>query len=299
MTKDAKTGKVRDTGVRFADIAGLDHIVVEMREIVKMLLGDPLYERVGAKVPRGVIFQGPPGTGKTYLARAIAGEAGVAFFSAVGSEFVEMFAGIAAARVNNLFVTARKKSPAIIFIDEVDAIGRARSALGSDPGSMERESALLAMLVQMDGIHGRLENVLTIGATNLVGEMDQALLRPGRFEVIYEIPSPNPVARVEILRYHARNKQLDNPDLLVKVAEVTNGWSAASLANLMNEAAILTVRRSVPRITLPLVLDLVDHLEHGLPAGKLPDSAAKQRLATVTAAKAVAFALTPGLERIK
>jgi len=299
MTKDAKTGKVRDTGVRFADIAGLDHIVVEMREVVKMLLGDELYTRVGAKVPRGIIFQGPPGTGKTYMARAIAGEAGVAFFSSVGSEFVEMFAGIAAARVNNLFVTARKRAPAIIFIDEIDAIGRARSTLGSDPGSMERESALLAMLVQMDGIHGKLESVLTIGATNLAQDLDQALLRPGRFEVVYEIPNPGPVGRLEILRYHARNKQLESDGLLTKVAEVTNGWSAASLANLMNEAAILTVRRSVPKITLPLVLDLVEGSANGLPGGRLPPSEAKNRLALVTAAKAVAFALTPGLERIK
>lgn len=214
--------------------------------------------------------------------------------SSVGSEFVEMFAGIAAARVNNLFVTARKRSPAIIFIDEIDAIGRARSMLGADPGSMERESALLAMLVQMDGIHGKLESVLTIGATNLAQDLDQALLRPGRFEVVYEIPSPGPVARLEILRYHARNKKLEHDNLLTKVAEVTNGWSAASLANLMNEAAILTVRRSVPDITLPLVMELVEGINWGQPAPRLPSGEAKNRLALVTAAKAVAFALTPG-----
>jgi len=299
MTKDAKTGKMRDTGVRFADIAGLDHIVLEMREVVKMLLNDPQYAKVGAKCPRGIIFQGPPGTGKTYLARAIAGEAGVTFYSAVGSEFVEMFAGVAAARVNNLFSTARKRAPAIIFIDEIDAIGRARSALGSDPGSMERESALLAMLVQMDGIHGKLEQVLTIGATNLAQELDQALLRPGRFEVVYEIPSPGPVARLEILRYHSRNKSLDDTAMLARVAEVTQGWSAASLANLMNEAAILTVRRGVDKISLPMVMELVEGLNWGTRAARIPPSEAKDRLAMVTAAKAVAFALTPGLDPIK
>lgn len=298
-TRDAKTGKMRDTGVRFKDIAGLDHIVVEMKEVVKMLLGDPLYKKVGAKVPRGIIFQGPPGTGKTYMARAIAGEAGVAFFSAVGSEFVEMFAGVAAARVNNLFMTARKRSPAIIFIDEMDAIGRARSALGADPGSMERESALLAMLVQMDGIHGKLEQVLTIGATNLAQDLDQALLRPGRFEVVHEIPSPGPVARMEILKYHSRNKPLEDQSILSGVAQVTQGWSAASLANLMNEAAILTVRRNVSQISLPMMLELVEGINWGVAAGRIPASEAKDRLALVTGAKAVALALTPGLERIK
>lgn len=299
MTRDAKTGKMRDTGVRFKDIAGLDHIVVEMQEVVKMLLGDPLYKKVGAKVPRGIIFQGPPGTGKTYMARAIAGEAGVAFFSSVGSEFVEMFAGVAAARVNNLFMTARKRSPSIIFIDEIDAIGRARSTLGADPGSMERESALLAMLVQMDGIHGKLEQVLTIGATNLAQELDQALLRPGRFEVVHEIPSPGPVARLEILKYHSRNKPLADTSILANVAQVTQGWSAASLANLMNEAAILTVRRNVSSISLPMMLELVEGINWGTAAGRIPPSEAKNRLALVTAAKAVALALTPGMERIK
>ncbi|KAL6751221.1 FtsH-like AAA+ protein [Haematococcus lacustris] len=298
MTKD-KTGKVRDTGVRFKDIAGLDHIVVEMKELVKILLRDPAYVKVGAKLPRGIIFQGPPGTGKTYLARAIAGEAGVAFFSSVGSEFVEMFAGVAAARVNSLFNIARKKSPAIIFIDEIDAIGRARSTGGADPGSLERESALLAMLVQMDGIHGRLESVLTIGATNLVKELDAALLRPGRFEVIYEIPTPDPTARLEILRYHSRNKALESQDMLFQVAQATQGWSAASLENLMNEAAILTVRRNVPQISEPMLMELVAGSNSGPLAPRIPDSEAKNRLAYITAAKAVAMALTPGIEPIR
>ncbi|GLC47538.1 hypothetical protein PLESTB_001403000 [Pleodorina starrii] len=301
MTKDEKTGKMRDTGVRFEDIAGMDFLVTEMQEVVRMLKGDPAYTRVGARCPKGIIFQGPPGTGKTYLARAIAGEAGVPFFSAVGSEFVEMFAGVAAARVNNLFYTARKKAPAIIFIDEIDAIGRARSTLGGDPGSMERESALLAMLVQMDGISNKTEQVLTIGATNLAQELDAALLRPGRFEVVYEVPQPGPSARMAILRYHSRNKPLegDGNALLIKVAEATQGWSAAALANLMNEAAILTVRRNVPTISLPMVLELVEGLDWGDKAPRIPESEAKDRLALVTAAKAVAFALTPGLEPIK
>ncbi|GLI69609.1 hypothetical protein VaNZ11_014276 [Volvox africanus] len=301
MTKDEKSGKMRDTGVRFEDIAGMDYLVTEMREVVRMLKGDPAYTRVGARCPKGIIFQGPPGTGKTYLARAIAGEAGVPFFSSVGSEFVEMFAGVAAARVNNLFYNARKKSPSIIFIDEIDAIGRARSTLGADPGSMERESALLAMLVQMDGISSKTEQVLTIGATNLAQELDAALLRPGRFEVVYEVPQPGPSARMAILRYHSRNKPLDGDgnQLLLKVAEATQGWSAAALANLMNEAAILTVRRNVPTISLPMVLELVEGINWGETAPRIPESVAKDRLALVTAAKAVAFALTPGLEPIK
>ncbi|KIZ04815.1 cell division protease FtsH [Monoraphidium neglectum] len=299
MTRDAKTGQLRDTGVRFQDIAGMPGLVFEMREVVKMLLGDDAYKRVGARVPRGIIFQGPPGTGKTYLARAIAGEAGVTFLSAVGSEFVEMYAGVAAARVNSLYHSARKKAPCIIFIDEIDAIGRSRSTLGADPGSMERESALLAMLVAMDGIHGNLEQVLTIGATNLAQELDQALLRPGRFEVVYEIPTPGPTARMEILKIHSRNKPLEGDAMLTRVAEVTQGWSAAALANLMNEAAILTVRRGVEKITLPMVLEVIEAQEWGPGAPKIPPSEAKDRLALVTAAKAVALALTPGVEPIK
>ncbi|GFR40632.1 hypothetical protein Agub_g1214 [Astrephomene gubernaculifera] len=304
MTKDAKTGKLRDTGVRFEDIAGMDFLVTEMKEVVRLLKGDEAYKKVGARCPKGIIFQGPPGTGKTYLARAIAGEAGVPFFSSVGSEFVEMFAGIAAARVNNLFYNARKKAPSIIFIDEIDAIGRARSSLGGDPGSMERESALLAMLVQMDGISNKTEMVLTIGATNLAEELDAALMRPGRFEVVYEVPQPGPVARLAILKYHSRNKTFEGGGeggerVLMKVAAATQGWSAAALANLMNEAAILTVRRSVPAISLPLVMELVEGLNWGEKAPRIPDSQAKDRLALVTAAKAVAFALTPGLEPVK
>ncbi|WIA18809.1 hypothetical protein OEZ85_003491 [Tetradesmus obliquus] len=298
MTRD-KSGKLKDTGVRFSDIAGTPGLVFEMREVVKMLLRDPVYMHVGARCPRGIIFQGPPGTGKTYLARAIAGEAGVTFLSAVGSEFVEMFAGVAAARVNSLFHAARQKAPCIIFIDEIDAIGRSRSSLGGDPGSMERESALLSLLVQMDGIHGHLEQVLTIGATNLAQELDQALLRPGRFEVVYEIPAPGPTARLEMLKYHGRNKPIEDEGLYFKVAEVTAGWSAAALANLMNEAAILTVRRSVQKISLPMVLELVEAQEWGPSAPRIPPSEAKDRLAEVTAAKAVAMALTPGIDPIK
>lgn len=299
MTVDAKTGKMRDTGVRFEDIAGMDQLVFEMREIIRLLLQDPQYTKVGAKAPRGIIFQGPPGTGKTYLARAIAGEAGLTFLSAVGSEFVEMFTGVAAARVNSLYSSARAKAPCIIFIDEVDAIGRSRLDLGGDPGSMERESALLSLLVQMDGIHGNLEQVLTIGATNLAADLDHALLRPGRFEVVYEIPSPGPVARLQILTYHARNKRLADDELLVKVAELTNGWSAAALANLLNEAAILTVRRNVESITLPMMVDIIEGINWGERAGKIPPSEAKGRLAAITAAKGVSLALTPGVEWIK
>eukprot|EP00879_Flechtneria_rotunda_P028369 GHRR01030473.1.p1 GENE.GHRR01030473.1~~GHRR01030473.1.p1 ORF type:complete len:319 (+),score=89.91 GHRR01030473.1:118-957(+) len=164
---------------------------------------------------------------------------------------------------------------------------------------MERESALLSLLVQLDGIHGHLEQVVTIGATNLAQELDQALLRPGRFEVVYEIPAPGPTARLEMLKYHGRNKPVQDESLYYKVAEVTAGWSAAALANLMNEAAILTVRRSVPKITLPMVIELVEAQEWGPSAPRIPPSEAKNRLAEITAAKAVAMALTPGIDPIK
>jgi cell division protease FtsH len=323
--EDSGTGRstdikvvAKDTGVRFADIAGMETLVAEMRVLVKCLLGEQAYTRVGAKAPRGIIFQGPPGTGKTYLARAIAGEAGVPFLSAVGSEFIEMYSGVAAARVSALYRAAHEKAPCIVFIDEIDAIGRSRSALGGDPGSQEREQALLTMLVQMDGIHDRPGDVLTIGATNLVAELDQALLRPGRFEIVYEIPAPDPRARCEILRYHARTKQVDKQLLeapprpegvppptdpladtgLMVVAEATAGWSAASLANLLNEAAIVTVRRDEPVITLPLLMELVELQEWGPPTRRIPPTPAKRRLAYLTAAKAVAFALTPAIDRI-
>lgn len=236
------------------------------------------------------------------------------FLSAVGSEFIEMYSGVAAARVSALYRAAHSKAPCIVFIDEMDAIGRSRSALGGDPGSQEREQALLTMLVQMDGIHDRPGDVLTIGATNLVAELDQALLRPGRFEIVYEIPAPDPGARCEILRYHARTKQVE-PSLmlgpsaqqggdgffdsgLMVVAEATSGWSAASLANLLNEAAIVTVRRDEPCITLPLLMELVELQEWGPPTRRIPATPAKRRLAHLTAAKAVAFALTPAIEPI-
>jgi cell division protease FtsH len=244
----------------------------------------------------------------------------------VGSEFIEMYSGVAAARVSALYRAAHNKAPCIVFIDEMDAIGRSRSALGGDPGSQEREQALLTMLVQMDGIHDRPGDVLTIGATNLVAELDQALLRPGRFEIVYEIPAPDPRARAEILRYHARTKQVDPALLkgaagaaaeaaastssssaavddlegsgLMVVAEATGGWSAASLANLLNEAAIVTVRRDEPCITLPLLMELVELQEWGPPTRRIPATPAKRRLAHLTAAKAVAYALTPAIEAI-
>lgn len=300
VDKEGKEGK--RTGVTFDDVAGLDQIVFELREITRLLLKEEQFVQLGAKAPRGVLFQGPPGTGKTYLARAMAGEAGVPFLTCNGAEFVEMFQGVAQLRVQNLYNTAREYAPCIIFIDEIDAIGKSRSYNSDDPGAQERELALLEMLVQLDGIDGGLESVLTIGATNMVDELDAALLRPGRFDIIFNIGTPSPATRLAILMYHAKNKPFDPGELypiMRKVAHVTDSWSAASLANLLNEAAIISVRKSMERITLPLMLEIIDNYEHGEEVPRLPAGEGKNRLALTTAAKAVAYALTPGCDAIK
>ena len=296
-----KKGTKRDTGVRYDDVAGIDHVKDDIRIVLDILLGDKTYIEMGAHPVRGVLLEGPPGTGKTLLAKAMAGEAGIPFYSANGAEFVEMFQGIAAARIRSLFRAARKNAPSIIFIDEIDAIGKARSDDPVDSGSAEREQGLLQLLTEMDGFF-RDDQVLVIAATNLASSLDEALLRPGRFDRVIHMGRPSPSNRLKILQVHAKDKPIDrsnDDELLRQVAELTIGYSGAELANLLNEAAILAVRRDAPTIDFSVLKEAMEKIRLGLPHASLPDSEAKGRFATVEAARAVGFALTPGLPPIE
>ena len=243
--------KVRkDDGRRkttFADVAGADEEKEEMAEIVDFLKDPKKYNELGAKIPKGVLLVGPPGTGKTLLARAVAGEAGVPFFSISGSDFVEMFVGVGASRVRDLFGEAKREAPAIIFIDEIDAVGRQRGA-GLGGGHDEREQTLNQLLVEMDGF-GANEGVIVMAATNRPDILDKALLRPGRFDRQITVNYPDVKGREEILKVHSRGKPL-GPDVnLATIAKSTSGFTGADLANLLNEAALLAVRHSKKAIT--------------------------------------------------
>ncbi|MFN2452287.1 MAG: ATP-dependent zinc metalloprotease FtsH [Candidatus Dormibacteria bacterium] len=236
------------TGVTFADVAGADEAVLELSEIVTVLRDPARYERIGARVPRGVLLVGPPGTGKTLLARAVAGEANVPFFSISGSEFVEMFVGVGAARVRDLFTAARKVGPAIVFIDEIDAVGRSRGS-GSHQSNDEREQTLNQLLVEMDGFDGGAP-VIVIAATNRPDVLDPALLRPGRFDRRVVVDTPDITGRVAILGVHARGKPLAGGVDLRVIARQTPGLSGAELANVLNEAALLAARREQVQISM-------------------------------------------------
>ena len=239
----AKTKSRITTGikVRFTDVAGAEEEKQELQEIVEFLKNPKRFSDLGAKIPKGVLLVGPPGTGKTLFAKAIAGEAGVPFFSASGSDFVEMFVGVGASRVRDLFDSAKKAQPCIIFIDEIDAVGRQRGA-GLGGGHDEREQTLNQILVQMDGFEGN-EGVIVIAATNRADVLDPALLRPGRFDRQVYVNLPDVKGREQILKVHARNKPLDKAVNFKVVARMTAGFSGADLANLLNEAAILAARQ--------------------------------------------------------
>jgi cell division protease FtsH len=232
----------------FADVAGADEEKEELREIVEFLKNPRKYNELGARIPKGVLLVGPPGTGKTLLARAVAGEAGVPFFSISGSDFVEMFVGVGASRVRDLFEQAKKNSPCIIFIDEIDAVGRQRGA-GLGGGHDEREQTLNQLLVEMDGF-GANEGVIMIAATNRPDILDPALMRPGRFDRQVMVGSPDIKGREEILKVHARGKPL-GPDVELKtIAKSTAGFTGADLENLLNEAALLAARKNLKAITM-------------------------------------------------
>jgi cell division protease FtsH len=265
------------TGVKFDDVAGIEEAKEELQEVVTFLKQPERFTAVGARIPKGVLLVGPPGTGKTLLAKAIAGEAGVPFFSISGSEFVEMFVGVGASRVRDLFKKAKDNAPCIIFIDEIDAVGRQRGA-GIGGGNDEREQTLNQLLTEMDGFEGN-TGIIIIAATNRPDVLDSALLRPGRFDRQVTVDAPDIKGRLEILQVHARNKKLDPSVSLEAIARRTPGFTGADLANLLNEAAILTARRRKEGITLTEIDDAVDRVVAGMEGTPLVDSKSKRLIA--------------------
>jgi len=267
----------KKTGVAFADVAGIEEAKEEFEEIVTFLKTPEKFTAVGAKIPRGVMLVGPPGTGKTLLAKAIAGEAGVPFLSISGSEFVEMFVGVGASRVRDLFKKAKTNAPCIIFIDEIDAVGRQRGA-GVGGGNDEREQTLNQLLTEMDGFEGN-TGIIVVAATNRVDILDSALLRPGRFDRQITVNLPDVKGRLSILKVHARNKKFSSEVNLNNIAQRTPGFSGADLANLLNEAAILAARQKTTEITANDISTSVDRIITGLEGNCLKDSRSKRLVA--------------------
>jgi cell division protease FtsH len=266
-----------DTGISFDDIAGIDEAKAEFEEIVSFLKEPERYTLVGAKIPKGVLLVGPPGTGKTLLAKAIANEANVPFYSVAGSEFVEMFIGIGAARIRDLFKKASENTPCIVFIDEIDAVGRERGA-GIGGGNDEREQTLNQLLTEMDGFKEN-KGVIVVGATNRVDILDAALLRPGRFDRQITVGLPDRLGRIGILKVHARNKPFDEDVSLVQLANRTPGFSGADLANLLNEAAILATRYKKQTITKNEVNEAADRIIGGIAGTTMEDTKNKKLIA--------------------
>ncbi|MGA1265070.1 MAG: ATP-dependent zinc metalloprotease FtsH2 [Prochlorothrix sp.] len=265
------------TGVLFDDVAGIEEAKEELQEVVTFLKKPERFTAVGARIPKGVLLVGPPGTGKTLLAKAIAGEAGVPFFSISGSEFVEMFVGVGASRVRDLFKKAKENAPCLIFIDEIDAVGRQRGA-GIGGGNDEREQTLNQLLTEMDGFEGN-TGIIIIAATNRPDVLDAALLRPGRFDRQVIVDAPDIKGRLEVLNVHARNKKLGNDISLELIARRTPGFTGADLANLLNEAAILTARRRKEAIGMAEIDDAVDRVVAGMEGTPLMDGKSKRLIA--------------------
>jgi len=267
-----------DKTVTFSDVAGIDEAVEEVSEVVDFLQHPQKYQKLGGRIPRGVLLVGPPGTGKTLLAKAIAGEAGVPFYSLSGSDFVEMFVGVGAARVRDMFQQATAKAPSIIFIDELDALGKSRA--GNVPGSHdEREQTLNALLVEMDGF-GANNGVIVIAATNRPETLDPALLRPGRFDRNVLVDRPDKAGREEILKVHVKNVKLGADVELRNVASITPGFVGADLANLVNEAALLAARKGKTSVGQEEFNDGVERVTAGLEKKKrLMNESEKRRVA--------------------
>jgi len=294
----AEIQMVPDTGVTFDDVAGCDGAKLELSEVVDFLKQPEAYTKNGCRIPRGVILDGPPGTGKTLLAKAVAGEAGVPFISISGSEFVEMFVGVGASRVRDIFGQAKKNAPCIIFIDEIDAVGRQRGA-GFAGGNDEREQTVNQILVEMDGFDGN-PGIITIAATNRVDILDQALLRPGRFDRKVTVDLPDFKGRTRILGVHARGKPLE-PDVdLEAISRRTPGFSGAQLENLMNEAAISAARAQKSTIGWEQIDGAVDRIMVGLEK-KGGNQVAKQKelVAYHEAGHAIVGALVPDYDQVQ
>jgi len=296
----AQIQMVPDTGCNFEDVAGCDGAKIELAEVVDFLKQPEVYSANGCRIPRGVILDGPPGTGKTLLAKAVAGEAGVPFISIAASEFVEMFVGVGASRVRDIFEQAKKNAPCIIFIDEIDAVGRQRGA-GFAGGNDEREQTINQLLVEMDGFDGN-PGIITIAATNRVDVLDQALLRPGRFDRKITVDLPDFKGRARILGVHARGKPLE-PDVdLEAIARRTPGFSGAQLENLMNEAAISAARMEKSTVGWEQIDGAVDRIMVGLEKkGGTANQVAKQKelVAYHEAGHAVLGALMPDYDQVQ
>jgi len=285
-----------DVKVSFGDVAGVDEAEEELKEIVEFLKTPKKYTSIGGKIPKGVLLVGPPGTGKTLLARAVAGEAKVPFFSLSGSEFVEMFVGVGAARVRDLFNQAEAKAPCIVFIDELDALGKVRiqTPMGSHE---EREQTLNQLLAEMDGFDGR-KGIIIMGATNRPEVLDPALLRPGRFDRQVLVDKPDVRGREDILRIHVKTVTIgDNVDLKV-VAARTAGFAGADLANLVNEAALLAARKDKPAVTMKDFDDAIDRIIAGLEKKRVMSDKERRIVAYHEAGHAIVATILPGLDPV-
>jgi cell division protease FtsH len=286
------------TQITFGDVAGIDQAKLELNEVVDFLKNADRFTAVGAKIPKGVLLVGPPGTGKTLLARAVAGEAGVPFFSISGSEFVEMFVGVGASRVRDLFEQAKTNAPCIVFIDEIDAVGRQRGA-GLGGGNDEREQTLNQLLTEMDGFEGN-TGIIIIAATNRPDVLDAALLRPGRFDRQVVVDRPDYAGRVEILKVHARGKTLGKDVDIDRIARRSPGFTGADLSNLLNEAAILAARRNLTEISMDEINDAIDRVLAG-PEKKdrIMSERRKQLVAYHEAGHALVGALMPDYDPVQ
>jgi cell division protease FtsH len=289
-----------ETHVTFADVAGIDEAKGELTEVVDFLKRPEKYQRLGGRIPRGVLLSGAPGTGKTLLARAVAGEAGVPFFSLSASEFVEAIVGIGASRVRDLFKQAKEAAPAIIFIDELDAIGRSRSG-GVGPfsgGNDEREQTLNQILTEMDGFE-QTDTVIVLGATNRPEVLDAALLRPGRFDRRVTVPPPDKEGRLKILQVHTRSLPLDDDVALDRIAAITPGMVGADIANLANEAALLAARRAHQKVNEADFTDALEKIVLGAPRGIVLSPAEKRRTAYHESGHAIVGMLTSGADPVR
>eukprot|EP00850_Spirogloea_muscicola_P019136 SM000184S03769 [mRNA] locus=s184:230298:234063:+ [translate_table: standard] len=286
-----------NTGITFDDVAGVDEAKQDFMEVVEFLKRPERFTAVGARIPKGVLLVGPPGTGKTLLAKAIAGEAGVPFFSISGSEFVEMFVGVGASRVRDLFKKAKENAPCIVFVDEIDAVGRQRGT-GIGGGNDEREQTLNQLLTEMDGFEGN-TGVIVIAATNRADILDAALLRPGRFDRQVQVDVPDVRGRTEILKVHGANKKFQDDVNLSIVAARTPGFSGADLANLLNEAAILTGRRGKTAISSQEIDDSIDRIVAGMEGTRMTDGKSKSLVAYHEVGHAICGTLTPGHDPVQ